>query len=364
MWEAAIHNTRSGSPEFAFKTTGPLSGASWNRVLGSTGSATHMFKLQGAGMPVSLIREITRGNKYTIVHKWGDHVAYAGVIQNRRFVEGGSVLAVRSNELRRAILGVRNPFGVNEYNPSSGVLNVSNRSHAGAVRAIILAAIKSNTVPGWELLIDVPPDGAGSFNAAWRHEEKLTTEHLLSQVEDDGAEIDFAPYLTGAGDLRYSVRVAPQVTVGDPFVLAARAPGSIVMGLSTEEDYVSQRTGLLGFGQGRGQDAISTFAPLTGDGIGDLPVMDSNEVFDDISDPTRLQQATDTEFARRRNPVEQWNYGLFIGGVGPQMASPGSIHDLHVFGSSFITDGSHPQRVISLSGDLGYTVKPGVQAYG
>lgn len=365
MWDVGIYLTRSGSPEFEFKTTGPLVGANATRVLGSKGSGTHTLNLRGTGMPKSLIRELSRGNKYTIAQRWNaTHVAYAGVIQNRKYVEASSLLRISSNELRAAILGVRNPFGVNEYNPVTGVLNVVGRSWTGAYRAVLDAATKGGTVPGWELPIDLPANVAGGFNAAWRHEEKLTTEHLISQIEDDGVETDLAPYLTAAGYLRYSAPCAVQIASGTPFLLAARAPGSIVMGLETEEDYVAQRTGLLGLGKGQGQDAIHTFAPLTGDGIGDLPVMDSNEVFPDIDNAARLQAATNTSFTRRRPPVEQWNYSLYIGGVGPAMSAPGSIHDMHVFGSDFIEDGSHPQRVISLGINLSNVVKPGVQAYG
>lgn len=364
MWDVGIYNTRSGSPEFEFKTTGPLVAANATRVLGSKGSGVHTLNLRGTGMPKSLIDEISRGNKYTIAQRWGDHIAYAGVTQNDKWDEDSCILRLASNELRAAILGVRNPHGVNEYNPASGVLNVSGRSRNGAVRVILNAATKNGSVAGWELPIDIPADAAGSFNAAWRHEEKLTTEHLLSQVEDDGVETDLAPYLTAGGYLRYEAKVAVQIASGTPFTLAAKAPGSIVMGVNTEKDYVAQRTGLLGLGKGQGQDAIHTFAPLTGDGIGDLPVMDSNEAFPDVSDPTRLQAATNTSFARRNAPVEQWNYQLYIGGVGPAMAAPGSIHDMQIFGSYKIADGSHPQRVISLGINLSNVVKPGVQAYG
>lgn len=364
MWDVGIYLTRTGSPEFEFKTSGPLIGANGTRVLGSKGSATHTFNLRGTGMPKSLIDEISRGNKYTIAQRWGDHVVYAGVIQNDRWAESSSILRLASSELRSAVLGVRYPYGVNEYNPASGVLNISGRSRAATVRAILLAATKNNSVTGWGLPLDLPADGSGSFNASWRHEEKLRVEHLLTQVEDDGVEIDFRPYLDANGYLRYEVRVAVQVATGTPFLLAAKAPGAIVMGLEVEKDYREQRTGLLGFGKGQGQDAIYTFAPLTGDGIGDLPVMDSDEVFPDVSDPTRLQDATNAAFARMNKPVEQWNYQLYIGGVGPAMTQPGAIHDMHVYGSYKIPDGSHPQRVISLSFGLSDVVTPGVQAYG
>lgn len=364
MWENWIHNTRTGSPEQVLKTGRPVASARWNRVLGSKGSATHGIMLRGSGLPKSLVREITRGNKYTIVQRWGDHVSYAGVIQNRKFRDSTSMLTLSSRELRAAILGVRNPFGVNEYDPANGVLNVTGRSWTGALRAVLLAATKGGAVPGWELPIDIPADVAGGFNAVWRHEDKLSTEHLLKQLEDDGVEIDFAPYVNASGYLRYAPRIAPKVVVGSPFMLAARAPASIVLGLDTEDDATGQRTGLLGFGKGQGQDAPHTFAPRVGDGIRDLPVMDASVTFPRIDNATRLESATDADFARKNEPVEQWNYSLYIGGVGAEMAAPGSIHDMHVFGSDFIEDGSHPQRVISLSGDMRFVVKPGVQAHG
>lgn len=363
-WEAGIYSTRSGSPEFVFKTGRPLASARWNRTLGSKGSATHTILLRDAGIPKSMIREISRGNKYTLVQRWGDQVAYAGVIRNRRFVESGSMLILSSTELRAAILGTRYPFGVNEYNPAAGILTIVNRSHAATVRAVLLAATKSNTVSGWELPLDLPADGSGSFNAAWKHEEKLTTEDLLTQIEKDGSEIDFRPYLDANGYLRYAVVCQPVIASGVPFLLPVNAPRSIVLGLTVEEDFVGQRTGLLGFGKGFGQDTPNKFAPTSGDGIGDLPVMDSDEAFPDLEDATRLQNATNVAFARKNKSTEQWDYSLHIAEVGVDMAAPGAIHDLHVFGSDYIDDGSRPQRVITLSGDLSKVVKPGVQSYG
>jgi len=313
-----------------------------------------------------MVGEITRGNKYTIVQRWSEdnHVAYAGVIRNRKFLASGSALVLSSNELREAVLGTRYPYGVNEYNPSTGVLNIVARSRTAALRAVLLAATKSGSVSGWELPIDIPADAAGPFNASWRHEEKLTTEDLLTQIEADGVETDFRPYIDSAGYLRYQAICQVRISSGTPFLLPTQAPRSIVLGLTVEEDYVGQRTGLLGFGKGRGQDTPFKFAPTTGDGIGDLPVMDSDEAFPDISDLTRLQTATNVLFAAKNKPTEQWDYSLYIGEVGAAMAAPGAIHDLHVFGSEFISDGSHPQRVISLSGDLSNVVKPGVQFYG
>lgn len=356
LWNLRIFRSRTGSPEFVL----PMSAANWTTRLGSKGSATHAAKLRGLGIPQSFIREVSRGNKYTLAHCWGDHVAYAGVIQNRGYSERREELRLYSKELRAALLGKRLTHGVNEYNPATGVLTIASRSRAAAVRVVLNAAMKGGAVPGWELPIDLPTDSAGGFSAAWRHDEGLTVENMLAQIEADGVDIDFAPYITSAGMLRWETRVGNPITVGTPFTLPVRAPGSIVMNPESDDDFSDQYTGLLGFGNGYGEDRLWTFSPRTGDGIGDLPVMDTRTNFDRINDQTRLDAANDAEYAKKHVSLEQWDYSLYIGGIGPAMAAPGRLHDLHTYGSLFNLDGGRALRVDALSGGLNYVVKPEV----
>lgn len=360
MWEAWIHNTRSGSPERQI----PVSAAKWNRRLGSLGSASHSFATRGSGLEKSLISEITRGNKYTIVQRWGDHVAYAGVIRDDGAPDNSPVLPLRSKELRSALFGSRLPHGVNEYTPGGVVLAVSNRSRTGALRAVLNAGTKGGAAPGWELPIDLPADSAGTFSAKWLFEEGLTVEDMIGQIEDDGVEMDLAPYLTGTGYLRYESRVAVTMITGSPFLLPAHAPGSIVTLLEPRRDVAVQRTGVLAFGNGSGQDRLWAFSPQTGDGIRDMPVQDVQVTFPDITDQARLQRAADAEFRRRNYPIEQWGIELHVGGYGPSIADIGRVLDIHVFGSERLADGVHPLRVIGLSGDLSMSVTPEVQKHG
>ena len=360
MWEVWIHNTRSGSPERQI----PVSAAKWNRRLGSLGSATHSFATRGSGLPKSLISELTRGNKYTIVQRWGNHVAYAGVIRDDGAPDNSPVLPLRSKELRAALFGARLPHGVNEYVKSGVALSVANRSWAAALRAVLNAGTKGGAVPGWELPIDLPADSAGSFTAAWLFEEGLFIENMIGQIEDDGAETDLAPYLTNTGYLRYTARAAETIVTGSPLLLPARAPGSIVTLLDPHRDVDVQRTGVLAFGNGTGEDRLWAFAPQTGDGIRDMPVQDVQVTFPDITDQTRLQAAADAEFRRRNYPIEQWGIQLHVGGYGPSIADVGRILDVHVFGSERLADGVHPLRVIGLTGDLSMSVTPEVQKHG
>ncbi|WP_270366139.1 hypothetical protein [Microbacterium algeriense] len=362
MWEVWIHNTRSGSPELQLPL---VSSATWTRRLGSLGSGSHEVELSHAQVPKSLIREISRGNKYTVAQRWGVECAYAGVITNRRYIDRSSRLILNHKELRAAVLGARLPHGVNEYNAAAGQRRVTDKSHAGALRAVLSWATKGGTVPGWELPIDLPADAAGGFSATWREEEGLTTNDLIEQIEEDGAETDLHPYITTDGYLRYQAKAAAvKIATAGAFLLPARAPGSIVLDLETEEDYAEQMTGVLGFGNGTGQDRLSKFAPTSGDGIGDLPVRDVRVNFPDLYDPARLQAAVNAEYAQRRPPIDQWSFSLYIGGIGPTFAAPTHLLDMHVYGSDFINDGVHTKRVIALSGDMGLIVKPEVQPHG
>lgn len=359
-WNLRIFRTRTGSPEFTL----PMSAASWRTHIGSRGAASHVTRLRGLGIPKSFIREVSRGNKYTVAHCWGDFPVYAGPIQNRRYSERNESLQLSSKELRGALLGKRLLHGVNEYDPVNGAIVATSRSHEGAARIAISAATKANLIAGWELPIDWPAMTAGTFNATWRNEDGITLDNAFSQIEKDGGEVALSQYITSSGYLRWNAIVGSPIAVGTPFLLPARAPGTIVIDPDTDEDYADQLTGLLGFGKGWGPDRYWTYAPRTGDGIGDLPVMDTRSNFDRIDDQTRLEKATDVEFGAHRQPVEQRDFSLYIGGRGPAFTSPGRLLDYQVYGSLFDTDGSHTLRVNSLSGGLGLTVKPEVQAHG
>lgn len=360
MWEVWIHNTRSGSPERRI----PVAAASWNRRLGSLGSATHVFATRGSGLPKSLINEITRGNKYTIVQRWDRHCAYAGVIRDDRAPDNSPILPLRSKEIRAALFEGRLPHGVNEYSPNGAVLTVTNRSWAGAIRAILDKGTKGGLVPGWELPIDLPTDSAGGFSAEWLYEDGLSIDDMFKQVEDDGAETDLAPYLTSNDYLRYAPRVAETITVGEPFLLPSRAPGSIVTNLEPGNDVAAQRTGVLGFGNGTGAARLWAYAPQTGDGIRDMPVQDVQVSFPDIFDQARLQAAVDAEFRRRNYPIRQWGLELHINTYGPAIGDAGRLLDVHTFGSDRIPDGVHHLRSIGLSGDMSRKVTPEVQIHG
>ena len=351
-WTTKLYHLQTG--EFVLELE--PSAASWTATLTGRGSATHTIQLFDAGFSQSDIREFSKGNKYAITHQWGDHVAYAGVIQKNRYeMSGGRALVIESKELRSAYFDSRLLYGVTEYTTTLAALSVVNKSHSGATRAVLIANMPN---AGWELPIDLPSDGSGGFNAEWMHTERLNVEDHLAQIEADGCEIDFRPYIDGGGFLRWETRVDDKIEGDASAAIDTTGPDSPILDLEVQVDYSNQMTGALGFGKGgaaaQPENAVTV-------GTLDISVRDVWFEWQDITDSTRLAAATDALLARTINPTEEWSFGLHIFPDGPELAAPGNILNLVVAGDQFIPDDTYPQRVIALKGDMGMIVTPEVQ---
>lgn len=354
MWGAWIYQTRTGSLELPVE----LSQSRWTRLLSGEGTGTHTVPVRN--IPRTLRDEVTRGNTYSLAVTWNDsYVAYAGVILGRRKVDRTGEYVLRTKELPAAMFHKRMTFGVNQYNPATGQLSVSNRSYSGAVRAVLTAAMAPSSE--WVLPIDLPGDGAGGFSATWRHEETLTVKDLLQQIRDEGNEIDFRPYISG-GTVRHQTRVAPKIASGAVTDLPVQG-GSLIFGLEQDEDYADELTGVLGMGNGYGQDKKSAYAPTSGSGATQRPVMDAKVNFPDVRDQTRLQAATNAFYSAHQGPVEETPFGVWVWGLGPQSVEPGRLVNLWSYGGTALPDGENRKRVIGLAGDLGWSVTPEVESY-
>jgi hypothetical protein len=330
-----------------------LEAGSWeSRLSAGNGSGQHRIPLFNAGFPQSLIEELSTGNKYTIAQCWGDHVSFAGVIQDRDYSFDDQRLTVTSTELRSAYMDSRMLFGVGS-NPSGSttavVLTVTSKSHSGAARAVISAAMPSSD---WNLPIDLPSDGSGSFSAAWQYEERLNWQDHLVQIEQDGSEIDFRPYIDGSGYLRWETRVASAITSGAATDLAAKAPGSRVTGLRVRDNYSRQVTGVRGYGKPGTVPKWQEYPP----GGTPVSVRDVWVNFGDIPS-NRLQAAVDAEFYPRVAATRQWSFGLNVFPMGPELAAPGRLLNLALYGDPFIADGKYATRVVSVRGDLSFNVR-------
>lgn len=346
MWKVGIFETRSGSPEILL----PASEASWESRLTGQGRGAHTIPLFNANLPQSLSRELSRGNRYTICQMWDDHVAFAGVIQRRRYSRPTRTLRVESTELRGAYFNARLIRGVGvDYEANPIALSVSSISHSEVVRDVIYDMTTGNGAD-WLLPIDLPATGSGGFTAEWRNDERLKWEDYYSQIEADGCEIYHPPYVDGSGYLRWDTVVQTKVSISPTTAISLDAPAGPISDLETLDDYTGQVTGIRGFGKG-GQNAPSAWAAYPSGGT-PVSVRDTWVNFSDL-DEARLQSAVDELFDANLESTEQWGFGVNIHPDGPAPYAPGRRLDLSVTGDEFIPDGTREMRVVGVRGSMG-----------
>lgn len=334
------------------------SACSWRASRAGTGSGSVTFQTRDA--VAALGRDefwsLLEPNDRMLSVRWGDHVSFLGVLGDWDYDRDAGSLTVAMNEFPGAFFPQRMTFGVNQY--ALGDLLISNKSRSGAVRAVLQRAMEWSAE--WVLPIDLPADGAGSFNAEWRRWDTLRISDLLTQIEQDGTEIYFRPYVSGAG-VRLQTLVAPKVTYGAS-EFSVTAPASPITNVKYLRSGVQQMTGLLGVGNGTGSDMLTAWAGVGGAAI---PIKDMKREFKDIDDVARLQAATTAAFEEYRNPIEQLSFQLELGeaGISPEDVQVGSVVTLEFQGDQVIPDGQLKQRVIALSGDMGTTLTPEVQPH-
>lgn len=347
-WTYSIYETATGE----FRADVEVSAATWETGLTGQGRASHTIPLFNQGMTASFVREQTTGNKYTIVQKWGSTVVYAGVIQRTRYVRSTRSVVVDSAELRVAYMDSRMTYGVFSYDPSHVALTITDKSHSGAARAVINECVFDDA-DYWELPIDLPADGSGSFSATWMKSERLTWEDHLAQIEADGCEIFFRPYLS-SGSLRWDTIVESKVSFGSTTTVSF---DDELEDFEVTVDYAREMTGVLGFGKGgTGADAYG-YSP--GDGAAQISVRDTWVDFPDLSG-ARLVNATEA-LDYLGYPVEQWSFGISVYPSGPATVLPGRVLSFTISGDNYLANDTYVKRVVALRGDAGTMVRAEVQ---
>lgn len=334
-------DTISGNPIFSLPAVDR--GGSHSRKVTGAGSAQYTVPLQGIGLSRDVARLISEPNGVSFAVVWGSHVEFAGPVQAVDYSRDTRSMTVRAKELR-PLFSQRLTFGVLNY--GQGDLTVSNRSLSGAARAVLARAMQWGEL--WELPVDLPADGSGTFSAEWKNYQCLTIEDLLQQIEKAGTEIDFRPYLTSAGALRYETRLGNPIK-GAQTDLPVSTKKSRVIGLTVQRDGTNQLSGVFYGGNGSEADM------LTASGFGAagprIPVRDAFRSAKDVTDPTRLQVLAQENLRQYRSPLEQWSFSVKIGGgITPDKVQVGQVLKMSVYGDSFIPDGEYVHRVIGVSG--------------
>ena len=353
-WTWGIYLTQTGE----FRGTVQVSDCSWASMLTGQGRGSHTFPLTNNGRDSDWWQESSKGNKFTLVQRWGDYVAYAGVLGVPEYDRDTRTLKIDSVELRAAYMDARMLFGVFSYTPGDDALSVASKSLSGAAHDVLERSTTSYWGSFWELPIDLPSDGSGSFSADWGMDERLTLEDHLSQIEAAGCEVFFRPYLDDDNYLRWQTIVESKVTVGPSVAeVDLDAPDCPVHGLKVRKDYTRQLTGILGFGKGGTDAAGYGYSP--GDGAAEVSVRDTWVSFPDLTGD-RLEGAVEA-LDYLNYPIEQWSFGASVWPDGPGWTAPGRQIDFTVAGDEFIPDGTYEKRVVSVRGDAGTHVRVEVQ---
>lgn len=357
MWSYAIHETRTGTP---VTTVFPAS-CTWARKLVGTGTGSATFKLLDAdtALPRDEVRGAFQATGKTLVVKWRQHVAYAGVITDTSYDRDSGTLTVNYNEFR-SLLGKRMTGGVNGYGPGWD-LDYADKSAAGAVRAILERAMLPSAE--WDFPIDIPDDVAGSMSRHVDFFETLTIADLISEVEDlASCTVDFRPYLS-SGALRWETRVMNDSRTYGVTDLPISPAESRVTGLTARLDGKKQVTGILAVGNGTGEDMVTAYAPTSGSGASQIPVRDEKRDAKDLKTASQIQAFATAEYEKWHVPREQLSFKVRLSDdMSPDMVQPGRLLRMDVRGDPWLPNGVREQRVVSLSGDMGMGVTPEVQS--
>lgn len=353
--ELWVHDASTGNER---KQVFPLEeGAAWSVNIACTGECTWVFRIDEPELPltIALIRTLFTPNARMLALRWGTAVLGAWKIEDWDYSDDARTVTVTGVELVRNEAKWRMTYGLSEY--ELGTLTVTGRSYVGAVRAI-MSRFKDRSA-AWSYPIDLPPDQAGSFTQTWEYWKKFTIEDLLVQIESEGVEVYFRPYLTAARQLRFETRVETRVVVGSS-TFPLQAEDSPLSGVHYRVNGAEQITGGQGTGEGTGQDQEVRYA---GGPPYPIPIRDAKKQFPDLTG-NRLQAATNAWFAESKDPTVQWTVETFTASdtYPPTHAVAGRGWTLQSTGHPVFPNGPHSLRVIAASGGFGKQIRTEVQS--
>lgn len=356
MLRTVIFDSITGEPILPIE----VKSGSWSAKIDGSGSNSFRVDVRSIDRSAAFRRDLLRPNARLVAHiDEADTVIAAGLILDGPYNRTTGTVTRRWVDIRD-LFRQRMGFGVGSWGPS-GTLTVTNRSYSGAVRAIVSRQLRDFTQPTWMLPIDLPADGSGSFSRKWDYYAFPTMDDCLSEIEKEGVEIYFDPYLNN-GNLRFATRVGTPI-VGGTAPLPVSAPDSRVENLEVTVDGSKQLTGVLYAGNGTDADTLTAWA---GGGPFTIPIRDAYRSAKDVKNQAQLQRMADADLAEHTNPIEQWSFDVKVGSpILAQHMKPGRLLSMDVRDDPWLPDGVTVQRVIGVSGDLeSQTYQLEVQSYG
>lgn len=356
MFRTLIFDTVTGARQLEVEPTS----ANWSAKLDGTSQGSAVFQIRGGGIPRGTARDLLAVNSRMIAHiDEQDTVIAAGVIDRTTYHRPSGQVTADWVDIR-SLFRQRLPFGVLAWN-SSGSLTVTDRKYAGVVRAALYRGMGSGENPAWELPINLPPDeGPGSFTKTWHYYDFPLIDDILRELEEEGVEIFFDPYLS-AGSLRFRTRVGKPYT-GDIFEIPVTPEGSPIGDLSVTIDGSQQLTGVIYAGTGSEAD---TKVAGAGHGPYNIPVRDAFRSAKDVKSTAQLQRIADADLAEHFDYIVQRSYTVRLGDpVFAAHLKPGNFIRMDIQGDEWLADLRTTQRILSVSGGLDETVRVESQSYG
>jgi hypothetical protein len=314
----------------------------WSTDLLGNGTSDAVWKTDDEERPVTNVAATFRPNARGLAVIAGGTVLYAGKIETYSHALDAQTLTVSTVEIRIETMW-RLTYGVNQY--ENGTLTITNRSASGAVRAILARMMQWSAE--WALPIDLPADGSGTISQTWEFWRKLRISDLLQQIEEEGFEVYFRPYLAG-DQVRFQAVVASKIILGrTKFIL--QAPEIPIDHITYTVDGSSEVTGVQGLGDGMEQDQKVAWAGSTAGQ--DIIVRDTKKEYPDLVGD-RLAAATEAGLREDQDPLAQWSIGQFHVSEewSPEHALPARGWSIYSQGEPVIPDGTHELRVISAKG--------------
>lgn len=357
MFRTMIFETVTGAPQLEVKSAG----ADWSSKLDGSGTVEITIKIRESNIPRGTARDLLQDNArmIAIVDEY-DTVIAAGVILRTRYHRPTGRLIVQCVDIRE-VFRQRLPYGVLVWN-SAGSLTVTDRTYAGVVRAALYRGMGSGENPAWELPINLPPDeGPGSFTKTWHYYDFTIIDDILRELEDEGVEIFFDPYLS-SGNLRFRTRVGKPYAGDSIIELPVVAPESRVGDLEVTIDGAKRLTGVIYAGTGSEAD---TKVAGAGHGPYNIPIRDAFRSAKDVKSTAQLQRIADADLAEHFDYIVQRSYTVRLGDpVFAAQLKPGNFIRMDIQGDEWLADLRTTQRILSVSGGLDETVRVESQSYG
>lgn len=352
-WVMTVNDARTGTFIDYFDT----SASTWSTGIAGDGTSSETIKTDDAETPWGpgeLAAQFDPNDR--LVVRWsGDVPVYGQKIEEFDYsLDDGAFKLSACDLLREGDWRMVDEVSADKYS----TLKVVNRNGSGAIRAALDRMQMWS--PDWKYPIDLPADGFGDITDEWPFWKNHRISDIIKQIEDRaGVETYLRPYRTTGRNIRFQTLVAPRITGGSTYFDLA-AEDLPLSGIHYTVDAKRQVTGILGLGNGTGEDQQTAWA---GRGDFHIPIRDIKESFPDLQGAA-LQGAVDNYYATNIRPVTQWSVGAFTLSDGHAItdALPGRRWDIKSKGDPVIPDGVHALRVIALSGDNSRTVKTEVQS--